>query len=104
MALTNDATIQAFDVLDFYKYLEMFENEVIKGSNIKSISTSAYKKRLRKILKSVLNGRIVIMVINTWVIPLNSVYSRCNKIYTSRDQSLSCVYLKIAGTVRVLKY
>ena len=63
-------TIQALDVLDSYKYLGMFENEVIKDSKIKSIATSVYKKRVRKILRSALNGRNVIMAINTWVIPL----------------------------------
>ena len=51
MALSDDVTIQALDVLDFYKYLGMFENEVIKDSKIKSIATSVYKKRVRKIFK-----------------------------------------------------
>ena len=42
--LDDDVTIQALDVLDSYKYLGMFENEVIKDSKIKSRVTSNYKK------------------------------------------------------------
>ena len=61
VALANDFTIQAIDVLDFYEYLGMFENEAI----IVSIVTSIYKKRVKKALKSALNGRNVIMAINT---------------------------------------
>ena len=51
VTLRDDVTIQALDVLDFYKYLGIFENELIKDSKLKSIATSVYKKRVRKILK-----------------------------------------------------
>ena len=64
VALADDFTIQALDVLDFYEYLGMFENEAI----IVSIVTSIYKKRVKKALKLALNGRNVIMAINTWAL------------------------------------
>jgi len=70
VSLDVDVTIPALDVLDSYKYLGLFENEVIKDSKIKLLVTSNYKKRVRKILKSALNGRNVIIAINTWAIPL----------------------------------
>jgi len=70
VTLDSDVMIPALDVLDFYKYLGLFENEVIKDSKIKSVITSNYKKKIRKVLKSALNGRNVIIAINTWAIPL----------------------------------
>ena len=84
MALSDDVTIQALDVLDFYKYLGMFENEVIKDSKIKSVATSVYEKRVRKICD---HGHKHLGD------TINSVYSRCSKMDTSRDQNLRCACL-----------
>ena len=67
--LPNDVTIQALNVLDSYKYLGVFENNVVKDSKVKSLILTNYKKRVRKILKSALNGRNIIIAINTWAIP-----------------------------------
>jgi len=43
---------------------------VVKDSEVKSLVIMNYKKRVRKILKSALNGKNIIIAINTWAIPL----------------------------------
>ena len=70
VTLTNDVTIPALDMFDSYKYLGMFENDVIKDSQIKIRVTTNYWKRVKKILKSPLSGGNVIIAINTWAVPL----------------------------------
>ena len=68
--LPNDVTIQILNILDSYKYLGVFENNVVKDSEVKSLVITNYKKRVRKILKSAWNGRNIIIAINTWAISL----------------------------------
>ena len=70
IALPDDVTIKGLDVFESYKYLGVFENNVIKDSKIKSVVITNYKKRVRKTLKSALNGKNIIIAINTWAIPL----------------------------------
>ena len=66
--LPNYVTIQALYILDSYKYLGVLNNAV-KDSKVKSLVITNYKK-VRKILKSALNGRNIIIAINTLAIPL----------------------------------
>ena len=43
--LPNDVTIQVLNILDSYKYLGVFENNVVKDSKVKSSVIMNYKKR-----------------------------------------------------------
>ena len=53
-----------------YTYHGILELDEIKGHGMKIKVAAEYKKRLRLILKSKLNGKIKIQAINTWVVAL----------------------------------
>ena len=53
-----------------YTYLGILELDEIKEHEMKLKVTAEYKRRLRLILKSKLNGTNKIQAINTWVVPL----------------------------------
>ena len=53
-----------------YKYLGVLQAEEIKHSEMKEKATAEYRKRLRKILKSKLNGGNIIKAMNTWATPV----------------------------------
>jgi len=58
IVVTTDTIIPALNTLDSYKYL------------VKDLIVSSYKKRIKKLLKSSLNARNLIVAINVWAIPL----------------------------------
>ena len=51
-----------------YKYLGIIEMDKIKEKEMKDAFTKEYKRRLKLVLKSKLNGRFKIMAINTWAV------------------------------------
>ena len=53
-----------------YTYLGILELDEIKEHEMKIKVTAEYKRRLRLILKSKLNGKNKIQAINTWVVAL----------------------------------
>ena len=53
-----------------YTYLGILELDEIKEHEIKIKVTAEYKRRLRLILKSKLNGKNKIQAINTWAVTL----------------------------------
>ena len=53
-----------------YTYLGILELDEIKERKMKNKATAEYKRRLRLILKSKLNGKGKIQAINTWVVAL----------------------------------
>ena len=52
------------------KYVGLFENDQFKESLVKEIIVSSYKKRIKKLLRSALTARNLILAINMWAIPL----------------------------------
>ena len=42
--LPNDVIIQALNILDSYKYLGVYENNVVKDSKVKSLVITNYKE------------------------------------------------------------
>ena len=55
---------------DGYTYLDILELDEIKEQEMKIKVTVEYKRRLRLILKSKLNGKNKIQAINTWTVAL----------------------------------
>ena len=55
---------------DGYTYLDILELDEIKQQEMKIKVTVEYKRRLRLILKSKLNGKNKIQAINTWTVAL----------------------------------
>ena len=53
---------------DGYKYLGILEHDELLHEGMKSNTKIEYFRRLKKVLKSKLNGKNVIMAINTWVV------------------------------------
>ena len=53
-----------------YKCLGILEADNMMHTKIKKQTERRYIKRLRKILKSKLNGRNTIKAINTWAVPV----------------------------------
>ena len=51
-----------------YKYLGILESDKIKENDMKLQFVKEYKRRVRLILKSKLNGRNKITAINTWAV------------------------------------
>ena len=55
---------------DGYKQLEILEYDRVKEQEMKDQFRNEYFRRAELILKSKLNGRNKIMVLNTWVVPI----------------------------------
>ena len=51
-----------------YKYLGVFEADDLKRSEMKEKIKKEYKKRVRKVLETKLNGNNLIKAINTWAV------------------------------------
>ena len=69
MHLPNN-NIKGLNLDKTYKYLGILQADDIKHKQVKKKTLSEYKKRVRKILKSKLNGGNVIKVINSWAVPV----------------------------------
>ena len=68
--MSEDTVIPALNSLDSYKYLGVFELDQFKEKHMKEIIVSSYSKRIRKLLKSALNGQNLILAIKMWALPL----------------------------------
>jgi len=53
-----------------YKYLGVLEADSIKHEQIKSVLMQQYKRRIRKLLRTKLTSRNLILAINTYAVPL----------------------------------
>ena len=67
--LPNGETINSVGE-EGYKYIGMLEIDEIMNNNMKALVQKEYLRRLKKILKSRLNGRNIIIAINTWAVSL----------------------------------
>ena len=62
--LPDGQSIKGLDEGDGYKYLGMLEADEVKHTNMKEIVTKEYNRRVRRILRSKLNGGNTINAIN----------------------------------------
>ena len=67
--LPDYKTIQGLKDGDGYKYLGILEAERIRHEEMKETVTKEYKRRVRKILETKLNGGNLVKAINAWAIP-----------------------------------
>ena len=67
IALPNGQTMKEIDESG-YKYLGIVEMDKIKETDMKDKFASEYKRRLKLVLKSKVNGRNKILAINTWAV------------------------------------
>ena len=69
MKLPNN-NIKGLNLDETYKYLDILQADDIKHKQVKKKILSEYNKRVRKILKSKLNGGNIIKAINSWAAPV----------------------------------
>ena len=69
MNLPNN-NIKGLNLNETYKYLDILQADDIKHKQVKKKTLSVYNKRVRKILKSKLNGGHIIKAINSWALPV----------------------------------
>ena len=67
--LPNQEIIKEVDE-NGYTYLEILDLDEVKEHKMKIKVTAEYKRRLKLILKSKLNGKNKIQAVNTWVVAL----------------------------------
>ena len=58
---------------DGYRYLGILEADTILHSTMKSVVTAEYLRRLKKILKSGLQGKNCFQAINTWLFQSHAI-------------------------------
>ena len=68
--LHNDEKIRSLKEDDSYKYLGILQSNEIQQKNMKDEVGKEYKRRVRKILETKLNGGNIIKAISTWAIPM----------------------------------
>ena len=68
--LPDGRTIQSMEEGQHYKYLGVLEADDIKHSDMKEVIRKEYLRRVKKVLKSKLNGGNTIKAINTWAVSL----------------------------------
>ncbi|XP_053114405.1 uncharacterized protein LOC128328439 [Hemicordylus capensis] len=68
--LPNGSKIKNLEEKEHYKYLRILQADNIAHTEVKRKIGSEYIRRVRKILKSKLNGGNTIQAINTWAIPV----------------------------------
>ena len=69
LILSNN-TIKGLSLEESYKYLDVQQAEDVKHRPLKKQTSAEYTNRVRKILKSKLNGGNTIRAINNWTIPV----------------------------------
>ena len=62
--------IKGLNLDETYKYLDIHQADDIKHKQVKKKTLNEYNKRVRKILKSKLNGGSIIKAINSWAVPI----------------------------------
>ena len=68
--MSNNNTIKGLSLEESYKYLGVQQAEDVKHRQVKKQKSAEYTNRIRKILKSKLNGGNTIQAINNWVVPV----------------------------------
>ena len=68
--LLEGSKIQSLGEYDVYKYLGVLEADLIKREDMKENLKMEYKRRVREVLPSKLNGGNMIKAINTWAVSL----------------------------------
>ena len=66
ITLPDDKMIKNLQEDESYKYLGVQELDNIKSSEMKERVSKEYKRRVRKVLETKLNGNNIIKAINTW--------------------------------------
>ena len=65
-----NSNIRGLNLEESYKYLRILQANNIKHVLVKKKAASEYTKRVRKVLKSKLNGANTIRAINSWAVPV----------------------------------
>ena len=68
--MSNNNTIKVLSLEESYKYLGVQQAEDVKHCQVKKQTSAKYTNRVRKILKSRLNGGNTIQAINNWAVPV----------------------------------
>ena len=68
--LPNDEKIRSLKEDDSYRYLGILQSNEIQRKDMKEKVGKEYKRRVRKILETKLNGGNIIKAINIWAIPM----------------------------------
>ena len=68
--LPNDEKIRSLKQDESYKYLGILQSNEVQRKDMKDKVGKEYKRRVRKILETKLNGGNIIKAINTWAIPI----------------------------------
>ena len=69
LTLSNN-TMKELSLEESYKYLGVLQAENVKHRQVKKQTSAEYTNRVRKILKSKLNGKSTIQAINDWAVPV----------------------------------
>ena len=70
LTLSNNNTIKGLSLEESYKYLGIQQVEDVKHRQVKKQTSAEYTNRVRKILKSKLNGGHTIQAINNLAVPV----------------------------------
>ena len=70
MELPDGKVIKSLQEGESYKYLGTLAADRVLGEEMKSKVSKEYFRRLRKVLKSKMNGGISVQGVNTWVVSL----------------------------------
>ena len=70
LTLSNNNTIKRLSLEESYKYLGVQQAEDVKHRQVKKQTSAEYTNRVRKVLKSKLNGGNTIQAINNWAVPV----------------------------------
>ena len=68
--LPDGKVIKSLQKDESYKYLGILEAERFLGEEMKLKVSKEYFRRLKKVLKSKLNGGNLVQGVNTWAVPL----------------------------------
>ena len=68
--LPHHKVIKSVQDGESYKYLGILEGDRFLGEDMKLKVSKEYFRRLKKVLKSVLNGGNLLQRVNTWAVPL----------------------------------
>ena len=67
--LQDNKFIRSLEYAENYKYLGVLQANGVKCNEMKKIVGKEYKRRVRKILETKLNGKNLISAMNIWAVP-----------------------------------
>ena len=68
--LQDNSFIRSLEYDENYKYLGVLQANEVNGSEMKKIVGKEYKRRVRKVFETKLNGNNLISAINIWAVPV----------------------------------